>query len=35
MNELKPAAQKVQAAIEAKGLGGKVRHMPQSTRTAE
>ncbi len=35
MNELKPAAQKVQAAIDAKGLGGKVRHMPQSTRTAE
>jgi prolyl-tRNA editing enzyme YbaK/EbsC (Cys-tRNA(Pro) deacylase) len=35
MDELKPAAQRVQAAIDAKGLGGKVRHMPQSTRTAE
>ena len=35
MSELKPAAQRVQAAIDAKGLGGKVRHMPQSTRTAE
>jgi prolyl-tRNA editing enzyme YbaK/EbsC (Cys-tRNA(Pro) deacylase) len=35
MDELKPAAQRVQAVIDAKGLGGKVRHMPQSTRTAE
>jgi prolyl-tRNA editing enzyme YbaK/EbsC (Cys-tRNA(Pro) deacylase) len=35
MDELKPAAQRVQAAIDAKGLSGKVRHMPQSTRTAE
>ena len=35
MSELKPAAQRVQAAIDAKSLGGKVRHMPQSTRTAE
>jgi prolyl-tRNA editing enzyme YbaK/EbsC (Cys-tRNA(Pro) deacylase) len=35
MDELKPAARRVQAAIDAKGLGGKVRHMPQSTRTAE
>jgi prolyl-tRNA editing enzyme YbaK/EbsC (Cys-tRNA(Pro) deacylase) len=35
MDELKPAAQRVQAAIDAKGLGGKVRRMPQSTRTAE
>jgi prolyl-tRNA editing enzyme YbaK/EbsC (Cys-tRNA(Pro) deacylase) len=35
MDELKPAARRVQAAIDAKGLGGTVRHMPQSTRTAE
>ena len=35
MDELKPAARRVQAAIDAKGLGGKVRHMAQSTRTAE
>ena len=35
MDELKPAARRVQAAIDAKGLGGKVRHMTQSTRTAE
>lgn len=35
MNDLKPAAQRVQDAIRAKGLGGAVRHMTQSTRTAE
>jgi prolyl-tRNA editing enzyme YbaK/EbsC (Cys-tRNA(Pro) deacylase) len=35
MDELKPAARRVQAAIDAKSLGGRVRHMPQSTRTAE
>src|SRR5262245_14216039 len=35
MSKLKPAAQRVQAAIDARGLGGKVRHMPQDTRTAE
>jgi prolyl-tRNA editing enzyme YbaK/EbsC (Cys-tRNA(Pro) deacylase) len=35
MGELKPSAQRVQAAIDAKGLGAQVRHMPQSTRTAE
>jgi prolyl-tRNA editing enzyme YbaK/EbsC (Cys-tRNA(Pro) deacylase) len=35
MDELKPAARRVQTAIDAKGLDGRVRHMPQSTRTAE
>jgi prolyl-tRNA editing enzyme YbaK/EbsC (Cys-tRNA(Pro) deacylase) len=35
MDELEPAARRVQAAIDAKGLGCKVRHMAQSTRTAE
>jgi prolyl-tRNA editing enzyme YbaK/EbsC (Cys-tRNA(Pro) deacylase) len=35
MDELKPAARRVQAAIDAKGLGGAVRHMAQSTRTAD
>jgi prolyl-tRNA editing enzyme YbaK/EbsC (Cys-tRNA(Pro) deacylase) len=35
MGELKPSAQRVQAAIDAKGLGAQVRHMAQTTRTAE
>ena len=35
MSELKPAAQRVQDAVTAKGLDGRVRHMTQSTRTAE
>jgi len=35
MSELKPAAQRVQDALRAKGLDAEVRHMPQSTRTAE
>ena len=35
MDELKSAARRVQAAIDAKGLGGAVRHMAQSTRTAD
>jgi prolyl-tRNA editing enzyme YbaK/EbsC (Cys-tRNA(Pro) deacylase) len=35
MHQLKPAAQRVQAALEAKGLDCKVRHMATPTRTAE
>jgi len=35
MSELRPAARRVQAALDAKGLEARVRHMPQSTRTAE
>ena len=35
MSELKPAAQRVQDALRAKGLETQVRHMSQSTRTAE
>ena len=35
MSELKPAAQRVQDALQTKGLETQVRHMPQSTRTAE
>ena len=35
MNNLKPAAQRVQEALRAKGLAAQVRHMPQTTRTAE
>jgi prolyl-tRNA editing enzyme YbaK/EbsC (Cys-tRNA(Pro) deacylase) len=34
MGELKGAAQRVQDALTARGLDGRVRHMPQSTRTA-
>jgi prolyl-tRNA editing enzyme YbaK/EbsC (Cys-tRNA(Pro) deacylase) len=33
--ELKPAAQRVQDALAAKGLASEVRHMTQTTRTAE
>ena len=35
MSELKPAAQRVQDALRARGLGCEVRHMRQTTRTAE
>ena len=35
MNQLKPAAQRVQEALHAKGLDCVVRHMPASTRTAQ
>jgi prolyl-tRNA editing enzyme YbaK/EbsC (Cys-tRNA(Pro) deacylase) len=35
MGELKPAAQRVQDALLAKGLSCQVRHMTQTTRTAE
>lgn len=35
MSELKPAAQRVQAALDAKGLDCNVRHMASPTRTAE
>jgi prolyl-tRNA editing enzyme YbaK/EbsC (Cys-tRNA(Pro) deacylase) len=35
MSELKPAAQRVQDALQAKGLDSQVRHMPRTTRTAE
>jgi prolyl-tRNA editing enzyme YbaK/EbsC (Cys-tRNA(Pro) deacylase) len=35
MTRLKPAAQRVQAALEARGLDCKVRHMVRPTRTAE
>jgi prolyl-tRNA editing enzyme YbaK/EbsC (Cys-tRNA(Pro) deacylase) len=35
MRELKPAAQRVQAALDARGLDCKVRHMAKTTRTAE
>jgi prolyl-tRNA editing enzyme YbaK/EbsC (Cys-tRNA(Pro) deacylase) len=33
--ELKPAAQRVQDALRTKGLASEVRHMAQTTRTAE
>ena len=35
MSQLKPAAQRVQDALAAKGLDAQVRHMPASTRTAQ
>lgn len=35
MSQLKPAAQRVQDALSAKGLAAEVRHMSQTTRTAE
>ena len=35
MSELKPAAQRVQDALRARGLGSEVRHMSRTTRTAE
>jgi prolyl-tRNA editing enzyme YbaK/EbsC (Cys-tRNA(Pro) deacylase) len=35
MSELKPAARRVQEALRARGLGSEVRHMAQTTRTAE
>ena len=35
MEELKPAAQRVQDALSAAGLDAQVRHMPKTTRTAE
>jgi prolyl-tRNA editing enzyme YbaK/EbsC (Cys-tRNA(Pro) deacylase) len=35
MTALKPAAQRVQDALRAKGLDAEVRHMANSTRTAE
>jgi prolyl-tRNA editing enzyme YbaK/EbsC (Cys-tRNA(Pro) deacylase) len=35
MTELKPAAQRVQDALNERGLDAQVRHMPTSTRTAE
>jgi prolyl-tRNA editing enzyme YbaK/EbsC (Cys-tRNA(Pro) deacylase) len=35
MSQLKPAAQRVQAALQHKGLDARVRHMPASTRTAQ
>jgi prolyl-tRNA editing enzyme YbaK/EbsC (Cys-tRNA(Pro) deacylase) len=34
MSHLKPAAQRVQEMLQAKGLDAQVRHMPASTRTA-
>ena len=34
MADLKPAAQRVQDALKAKGLDSEVRHMPQATRSA-
>ena len=34
MSELKPAAQRVQDALRARGLGCEVRHMSHTTRTA-
>jgi len=34
MADLKPAAQRVKDALNAKGLDGDVRHMPQATRSA-
>jgi prolyl-tRNA editing enzyme YbaK/EbsC (Cys-tRNA(Pro) deacylase) len=34
MADLKPAAQRVQDALHAKGLDSRVRHMPQATRSA-
>jgi prolyl-tRNA editing enzyme YbaK/EbsC (Cys-tRNA(Pro) deacylase) len=35
MQQLKPAAQRVQAALRAKGVDAQVRHMLQTTRTAQ
>jgi prolyl-tRNA editing enzyme YbaK/EbsC (Cys-tRNA(Pro) deacylase) len=35
MQQLKPAAQRVQAALRAKGVDAQVRHMEQPTRSAE
>ena len=35
MSQLKPAAQRVQDELRAKGLDAEVRHMPASTRTAQ
>ena len=35
MSELKPAAQRVQDALRARGLDSEVRHMSRTTRTAE
>jgi prolyl-tRNA editing enzyme YbaK/EbsC (Cys-tRNA(Pro) deacylase) len=35
MHQLKPAAQRVQAALQARGVDARVRHMPQTTRSAE
>jgi len=35
MSQLKPAAQRVQDALQANGLETQVRHMPGSTRTAQ
>lgn len=35
MQHLKPAAQRVQAALRAKGMDAQVRHMGQPTRSAE
>jgi len=35
MSQLKPAAQRVQDELRAKGLDADVRHMPASTRTAQ
>ena len=35
MSQLKPAAQRVQDVLRAKGLEADVRHMPASTRTAQ
>ena len=34
MRKLEPAAQRVQEALRARGLGSEVRHMSQTTRTA-
>ena len=35
MSQLKPAAQRIQDMLRAKGLEADVRHMPASTRTAQ
>jgi prolyl-tRNA editing enzyme YbaK/EbsC (Cys-tRNA(Pro) deacylase) len=35
MSDLKPAARRVQEALRARGLDSEVRHMSQTTRTAE
>jgi prolyl-tRNA editing enzyme YbaK/EbsC (Cys-tRNA(Pro) deacylase) len=35
MNDLKPAARRVQEALMKKGLDARVRHMPATTRTAQ
>jgi prolyl-tRNA editing enzyme YbaK/EbsC (Cys-tRNA(Pro) deacylase) len=35
MNELAPSAKRVQDALHAAGVDAEVRHMPDSTRTAE